>query len=125
MHNSDMHGDRQENDAPPDPVAEAYGATLQSAVENHLCRSEITRLGTYRLVMQLWIGAAGTVDKMRLISSSGSVERDAAIKAAMMRLRLEPPPLVMVQPVTILLLPDAASRSPGCASRTPARDKAA
>ncbi|MFC4761668.1 secretin and TonB N-terminal domain-containing protein [Dyella koreensis] len=124
-HSSDIHEDRQENDAPPDPVAEAYGATLQSAVENHLCRSETTRLGTYRLVMQLWIGAAGTVDKMRLISSSGSAERDAAIQVAMLRLRLEPPPLVMVQPVTILLLPGAASRLPGCTSRSPARDKAA
>lgn len=121
----ELHENRPESDAPPDPVAEAYGATLQSTVETNLCRSETTRLGTYRLVMQLWIGAAGTVERMRLISSSGSAVRDAAIKAAMMRLRLDPPPLAMAQPVTILLLPGPASRLPGCAGRAPARDKAA
>lgn len=124
-HGNEAQGEREDNEVPPDSAAEAYGALLQSTVETMLCRSQTTRLGTYRLVMQLWIGTAGTVERMRLISGSGSAERDAAIHDSMMRLRLEPPPLAVVQPVTILLLPGTASRQPGCASRAPVRDKAA
>ncbi|MBE0940043.1 TonB-dependent outer membrane receptor, partial [Escherichia coli] len=44
-----------------------------------LCRSPRTRPGTYRAVLQLWIGRFGEVRHSRLLGSTGDPQRDSAL----------------------------------------------
>jgi hypothetical protein len=86
-------------------LSDHYASGLQSRIEAALCRSERTRPGRYRLAMQIWIAASGTVERTQLLDTLGTEALDAEITAVMNGLRLDPPPPSMPQPVTLLLLP--------------------
>jgi hypothetical protein len=83
-----------------------YSAMLQQGVNNALCGKPLTMPGAYRAALSLWVGADGVVTRVRLLSSTGDVQRDAAIVAGASALALgEPPPARMAQPFTMVLLP--------------------
>ncbi|PBI95035.1 hypothetical protein BKP43_08350 [Variovorax boronicumulans] len=116
-----------EAEAPPPVVALAPAApavpamsprdarVVQQALERTLCRWPHARPGTYRALVQLWVGPSGHVRRTRLLSSTGLAQRDAALEAAMNTLVLERPPEGEAdQPLTVLLLPRTGDRPDVC-----------
>ncbi len=93
-----------------------YAADLQMQLTRALCEDPRTYPGTYRLLIQLTIGSSGEVVSSRLLGSTGSVERDAAIVRAARSITLDAaPPATLPQPVTILLHPFASGVVDACA----------
>lgn len=100
-------------------MADANARVVQRALERTLCRWPRAQPGSYRAVVQLWIGPAGHVRRTRMLASTGLPARDASLRAAMDTLVLEPPASEVEQPLTILLLPRAAGSTDVCAEPAP------
>jgi len=93
----------------------SYAASIQSAIERSLCRSSLIRPGSFRALLQLWIGRDGVVQYSRLVSSTGDVQRDAALVESLRNLDIErPAPSSLSQPVTLLLLPESSGKRMDC-----------
>lgn len=87
-----------------------FGAVLQQALQRALCQTPRTRPGDYRAVIQLWLTKNGTVERLRLLGSTGSSRRDDAIQKQIRELRLATEANVRLpQPLTILILPGEGS----------------
>ncbi len=92
-----------------------YAAAIQAVIQRNLCRSPLTRPGSFRAVLQVWIGRDGVVQHSRLVSSTGDLMRDKALVNSLQNLRIDrPAPSSLRQPVTLLLLPDSSGRSMEC-----------
>jgi hypothetical protein len=75
----------------------------------------MTRPGSFRALLQLWIGRDGVVQYSRLVSSTGDVQRDSALVESLRNLSIErPAPSSLGQPVTLLLLPDSSGKRMEC-----------
>lgn len=82
----------------------SFATALQMAVERVLCRSTVARPGSYRAVLQLWVGPLGEVQHSRLINTTGDFQRDDALVQSLRQVMVDrAPPSSMRQPVTILL----------------------
>ncbi|MBN3792231.1 secretin and TonB N terminus short domain protein [Burkholderia sp. Ac-20353] len=96
-------------------VTSAYALVIQARLTEALCQSPLTRPGSYRLAVQLWIGATGAVTALRLLGSTGDAGRDAAIGRVLRDLVFDTgPSLNLPQPVTILLRPENTRIVSGC-----------
>ncbi|MGO4717374.1 STN domain-containing protein [Bradyrhizobium sp. 2TAF24] len=94
------------------PVARdrPFVGALQATVIDSLCRDARTRPGDYRIAFELWIDAAGAVARSSLIGSTGSRERDDALRQALLGVTVRAaPPADLPQPVIMTI----ARRSPG------------
>jgi len=92
-----------------------YAAAIQAGIQRSLCRSALTRPGSYRALLQVWIGRDGVVQHSRLVSSTGDPVRDRALVNSLQNLRIDrPAPSSLRQPVTLLLLPDSSGRRMEC-----------
>ncbi|MCQ6255690.1 TonB C-terminal domain-containing protein [Pseudomonas sp. Q11] len=92
-----------------------YAAAIQTVIQRNLCRSPLTRPGSFRAVLQVWIGRDGVVQHSRLVSSTGEPIRDKALVNSLQNLRIDrPAPSSLRQPVTLLLLPDSSGKSMEC-----------
>ncbi|MCE4053122.1 secretin and TonB N-terminal domain-containing protein [Pseudomonas sp. Au-Pse12] len=93
----------------------SYASALQRAVERSLCRSALTRPGSFRAVLQLWVSADGAVQHSRLVSSTGDRQRDEALVQRLAQARVErPAPSSLRQPLTLLLIPDTTGTRMDC-----------
>lgn len=93
----------------------SYASAVQQAVERSLCASRLTRPGAFRALLQLWIGADGTVQHSRLVSSTGDLQRDEALVQRLAATRVErPAPSSLRQPLTLLLIPDTTGKRMDC-----------
>lgn len=97
-------------------VTERYAGKIQRPIEAALCQSEQTRPGTYRLAMQIWIAPSGKVQRTRLLSPIDGGQRDNQVREDLNRLVLEPPPVGMPQPITLLLLPGRKAMASACSA---------
>ncbi|OPK11495.1 TonB-dependent outer membrane receptor [Pseudomonas sp. VI4.1] len=96
-------------------AAGSYAASIQIAIERSLCRSSLIRPGSFRALLQLWIGRDGVVQHSRLVSSTGDVQRDAALVDSLRNLDIEhPAPSSLSQPITLLLLPESLGKRMEC-----------
>ncbi len=86
----------------------AYVSGVQAQLLRVLCRSALTRPGSYRLALRLRIAASGSVATLKQAGSTGRPLRDAVISRSLRAQVFEPPPPAMPQPITILLRPDDA-----------------
>jgi TonB family protein len=94
------------------PAATAsFEADLQRGATRVLCEDQLTRPGTYRAALDIWINAAGGIDRAELLSSTGNDRRDERVLAVLRSLVLKPPPSGLSQPTTLLFLPMAAGRA--------------
>ncbi len=94
-----------------------YVGRVQSALRRVLCSSAATRPGAYRLALQLRLNVQGTVERVRLLDTTGEDTRDAAISRAVQALDVgASPPAGMPQPISILLLPEGPQSQADCAS---------
>ncbi|SCZ37629.1 MULTISPECIES: STN domain-containing protein [Pseudomonas] len=96
-------------------VNRSYATAVQAAIERNLCRSPLTRPGSFRAVLQLWIGRDGVVQHNRLVTTTGDVRRDAALVDSFHTLKIDrPTPGALRQPVTLLLLPESSGKRMEC-----------
>jgi len=105
----------------PDGVNTDYGAWVQARVWEALCADPRTAPGDYRTLLRFEVDAAGALQRPRLLTSTGNVRRDAAVREALQRVRVgRAPPPAMAQPLTMVLLPrdpgDPAAGAQRCAS---------
>lgn len=92
-----------------------YVVQIQQVLLNALCPSPVTRPGNYRLALQVWLDPQGRLQRVKLLGSTGSAERDAAIERRLIHLAVGTvPPERMPQPVVVLLVPVAQSVAPAC-----------
>lgn len=92
-----------------------YSAVIQIALHEVLCRRLETRPGTFRSLVRLWIGDSGRVTRSEVLTSTGDPRRDTVLASELQALVIdEPPPSDLRQPVTLLLLPSAASAAGYC-----------
>ncbi|MGV6483642.1 STN domain-containing protein [Stenotrophomonas indicatrix] len=90
---------------------------IQQSLEAALCGARATRPGSYRVALQLWVDPAShRVGRADVLESSGDPRRDAAILRRLDDLAMPGLPVDLPQPVTLLLLPHAAGRTPPCRS---------
>jgi TonB family protein len=103
-----------------DGVDTDYGAWVQARVWQALCADARTAPGGYRTLLRFEVDATGALQKPRLLTSTGNARRDAAVREALQRVRVDrAPPPAMAQPLTLVLLPrDAADPdAPRCENR--------
>ncbi|WIE53030.1 STN domain-containing protein [Pseudomonas sp. GM17] len=99
-------------------ASDSFASALQRAVEAGLCRSELTRPGRYRAVLQLWIDRGGHIEHSRLVTTTGDLRRDEALVQSLSETWVErPAPSSLRQPVTLLLIPDSAGKRMDCRQR--------
>lgn len=99
-------------------ASDSFASALQHAVEAGLCRSELTRPGRYRAVLQLWIDRGGHIEHSRLVTTTGDLRRDEALVQSLSETWVErPAPSSLRQPVTLLLIPDSAGKRMDCRQR--------
>ncbi len=83
-----------------------YTTMLKDSILDVLSDDEGVRKGSYQVTVRVWLTNAGDVERIKLASTSGKRELDAAIERAlgkMGRVR-EAPPLEMPQPVTLRIV---------------------
>lgn len=83
-----------------------YTTMLKDSILDVLSGDERVRKGSYQVTVRVWLTNAGDVERIKLASTSGNRELDAAIERAlekMGRVR-EAPPLEMPQPVTLRIV---------------------
>lgn len=83
-----------------------YTSMVKDSILNVLSEDERIRHGAYQVTVKLWLTHEGTVERIKLASTSGDRELDAAIEHAlgkMNRVR-EAPPLEMPQPMTLRIV---------------------
>lgn len=93
----------------------SYAGALQQAIERSLCQSPLTRPGSFRAVVQVWVNREGLIEHSRLVSSTGDVQRDEALVRSLGTARVDrPPPSSLRLPVTLLLMPDTTGTPMEC-----------
>ena len=96
-------------------INNSYATALQQAIETSLCRSSLTRPGSFRALVQVWVNPQGLIEHSRLVSSTGDEQRDEALVRNLGTARVErPAPSSLRQPVTLLLMPDTTGTRMEC-----------
>lgn len=60
-----------------------FSNALQRHVQEELARNRKVKLGDYRVMVNIWIAADGTIRRAELAGSTGSSETDAALRTAL------------------------------------------
>lgn len=96
-------------------INNSYATALQQAIETSLCRSPLTRPGSFRALVQVWVNPDGVIEHSRLVSSTGDEQRDEALVRNLSAARVErPAPSSLRQPMTLLLMPDTTGTRMEC-----------
>lgn len=99
-------------------INNSYATALQQAIETSLCRSALTRPGSFRALVQVWVNREGVIEHSRLVSSTGDEQRDEALVRGLGTARVErPAPSSLRQPVTLLLMPDTTGTRMECTAK--------
>ncbi|MGJ7546784.1 secretin and TonB N-terminal domain-containing protein [Variovorax sp. LT1R16] len=104
--------------APPQAAAlkVQYYSAVQASLRQAFCADALTVPGSYRLALSLWARPSGTVDRVQLLSSTGSAQRDARIVALVHALRLPslPSEAGVRQPLTMVVTPRSSGSELEC-----------
>ena len=96
-----VHGSMQDVKAPD---LHDFSATLQSDIQSALRRNARTRIGSYRMVLDLWVDPSRAVQRIELSQSTGDPERDALVQSALQGLVISrPAPPNTPQPVRVVI----------------------
>lgn len=86
-------------------VLRAYSESVQADIQKALQKNVKTRAGSYRAILDLWVDSSRTIARTQLFRSTGDVERDAAVAAALRGVVISrPAPANMPQPVRIAIV---------------------
>jgi hypothetical protein len=97
-------------------VTQRYAGKIQRPIEVALCQSALTRPGTYRLALQIWIAPSGKVAQINVLTPMENGQRNDEVRQTLNKLLLDPPPADMPQPITLLLLPGRQISASACAN---------
>ncbi|MFJ3047945.1 STN domain-containing protein [Herbaspirillum chlorophenolicum] len=87
-------------------ASERYDALVQTRVWETLCSNERTAPGSYRALLRFRVDENGRVRLVRLLGSTGNTRRDTMLTDMLGKLVIgQPPPSSLVQPLTMLMLP--------------------
>jgi hypothetical protein len=111
---------QQANQQARSPEHQRYYGLVQASLLDTFCRSHSVRPGGYRFAAAFWIAPDGVVSRSQRIGSSGDLDADRQIDAALRSVRVgEPPPVGFAQPVLMLIVPQE-SLVTGCDKAYPA-----
>lgn len=85
-------------------AASTYGNAVRRELNDHLNRSpEMRKAGDYKVPVNLWVRADGTLERFELVGSSGATETDELIKQTLRLFRgfRSAPPHNLPQPVRL------------------------
>lgn len=98
-----------------DAIEQGFSGLVQFSIERALCGSPSTKPGDYRLALSFRIDPIGDIADLKLLSSTGDPNRDAAIATTLKHLSVgSPAPAAMAQPFTMLVLPNASGGIVDC-----------
>jgi protein TonB len=63
-----------------------YGALVKDRIQDAVSRDKKLREADFRIMVNVWINAGGTVTRAELIDSTGNAELDSALKVALRNL---------------------------------------
>lgn len=83
-----------------------YAGLLKDQILNQLGAQADARSASYTVIVSVWVGDDGTVQRVEIAKSSGDTQRDRSVESALARLgRLsQPPPADMPEPVTLRIV---------------------
>lgn len=82
-----------------------YSESVQLDIQKALKRNAKTRVGSYRAILDLWIDPSRTVQRTELLRSTGDLDRDTAVAAAIRGLTISrPAPTNTPQPVRVVIV---------------------
>ena len=85
-----------------------FSQGVQMDIQNALRKNPRTRDGSYRVVLDLWIDAARTIERTELYRSTGDRDRDAAVAATLRGVTISrPAPANVPQPVRVGIVVNA------------------
>ena len=83
-----------------------YTGLLKNEILDQLNAEKRARSGEYSVIVRIWVRNDGSVDRIRIVQSSGSRDRDQAIESALSRIsRLsQAPPADMPEPISLRIV---------------------
>lgn len=79
-----------------------YAGVIQRSLQDLLAGNDAARGAKYAVVVKLWIGTDGRVERFELVESTGNADSDAALRRTLSGLQLtDAPPDDMPQPVKL------------------------
>lgn len=83
-----------------------YTSMLKDSILDVLAEDERVRRGNYQVTVRVWLSNTGDVERIKLASTSGNRDLDAAIEQALGKMAKvrDAPPLEMPQPVTLRIV---------------------
>ena len=83
-----------------------YAGLLKDQIQNQLGAQPEVRAASYTVVVSVWVGDDGTIQRVEIAKTSGDTERDRSIESALSRMgRLsQPPPADMPEPITLRIV---------------------
>jgi hypothetical protein len=100
---------RQQSQQARSPEHQRYFGLIQASLVDTFCRLQSVRPGHYRFAALFWIAPDGAIQRSQRIGSTGELDEDQRIDAALHSVRVsEPPPVGFAQPVLMLIVPQAS-----------------
>lgn len=87
-------------------AASSYGNAVKREMDNWLQRQPaLRRAGDFSLPIHIWVRPDGSIDRTRLVGSTGDADTDQAVREALERFPgfRNPPPAGMPQPISLKL----------------------
>jgi protein TonB len=83
-----------------------YAGLLKNEILEQLGNEKQARGGEYSILVRVWVRDDGTIDRVRIVQSSGNRDRDRAIEAALSRITRvsQAPPADMPQPISLRIV---------------------
>jgi periplasmic protein TonB len=83
-----------------------YAGLIKTEIVDQLSSESEARGAQYSVTVKVWVQPDGTVERVRLVESTGNRDRDRAIEAALARIRRisQAPPAGMPQPTTLRIV---------------------
>ncbi len=83
-----------------------YAGLLKNEILDRLGAQEQARNAAFSIIVRVWVGSDGTIQKVHIQQSSGSAERDRSIEMALsgMTRLSQAPPADMPEPITLRIV---------------------
>lgn len=83
-----------------------YAGLIKTEILERLGDEQKVRIGSYSVMVRVWVRPDGTVERTKLLSSTGNADRDRALEAALARVTRLPqaPPQNMPQPISLRIV---------------------
>lgn len=83
-----------------------YAGLLKNEILGELNTLDEVRTGSYSIVVRVWVRPDGSIERVRIVQSSGNRDRDRAIETALSKIERisQAPPADMPQPVSLRIV---------------------